>query len=398
MYIVLVAVLFLYVIPRIVLDVLQLNHIKKHSKSQPIILDKCSYIMAANYSMVKLKVSILRHIYELILILAWLSFGISLLSQFIMTNISGAFLSQWCILMAFICLISLISLPFSIIESKIDKKFGFNKQSFSSVISDTIKSIFIGGILFGIIFAILLWLMESVAIWWLFAFIFMFSFMLLMQVVMPRFIAPMFNKFSPLENKELEQRILELMQKVGFKSNGIFVMDASKRDGRLNAYFGGLGSSKRVVLFDTLLEKVSDDGLIAILGHELGHFKHNDVLKQIILIGIIMFCIFLAMGILCEPLCEFLGVSGGYSAIVMITFILAPIPIFLIRPIINYFSRKSEYMADDFGASCVSKKALSSALIRLVNENKSFPHSHPAFTFFYYSHPPLIDRLRALDS
>ena len=167
---------------------------------------------------------------------------------------------------------------------------------------------------------------------------------------------------------------------------------------KLNAYFGGLGNSKRVVLFDTLLEKISEDGLIAILGHELGHFKHKDILCNIVIAGSIMFIVFAIMGLFFESLCEYLGLYESHGTILILAMLFLPALTFIIKPIQNYFSRKAEYKADAFGASCVSKKALSQALIRLVNENKAFPHSHPAFIFFYYSHPPLLERLKALEN
>ncbi len=145
-----------------------------------------------------------------------------------------------------------------------------------------------------------------------------------------------------------------------------------------------------------MLEKISEDGLIAILGHELGHFKHRDILRNIAISGCILFLIFAIMGMFFKSICLYIGLQPIHGNILILAILMLPVLSFLFMPIQSYFSRKAEYKADEFGASCVSNKALSEALIRLVNENKAFPYSHPAYIFFYYSHPPLLDRLEAL--
>ncbi|STQ85612.1 M48 family peptidase [Helicobacter muridarum] len=397
MYSIIAIYCIIYLLPTIFLNILQIYHIRLHANKEPVILNKQDYIIAANYNIIECKVKILNSICSAIFMVLWFAFGIEYLYGYIASlGIDNKFQIGWYALMCFVAINILLELPFDIIGLKIDTKFGFNKQSIESFLCDKLKESILSLILFGIVFAVLLWIMETFKFWWIISFSVVFCFIILIQLIHPTIIAPMFNKFIPLQDEELKTRIQELMTRVGFKSNGVFVMDASRRDGRLNAYFGGLGKSKRVVIFDTLLDKISQDGLIAILGHELGHFKNGDIIKNIILVGIVIFICFAIMELLFHDICSYMGIQEANSNVIMITILIMPAIIFLIKPIQSYFSRKAEYKADLFGASCVSKKTLRETLIRLVNENKTFPHSHPAYIFFYFSHPPLIDRLNAL--
>ncbi|RDU65262.1 peptidase M48 [Helicobacter didelphidarum] len=396
MYSVIVIYLLFYVAPCVILDILQIRYIQEYAKREPVILNQDDYQIAASYALAKQKISIASHLYDFVWLVFWLHIGINfLMTQCALMNLSD-FGKDWLVLMSFLGANILLNAPFGILQRQIDKEYGFNKQSFKEYCIDSIKGFILGAIFVGILLAILLLVMEMVELWWLVGFVLIFCSVILIQLVYPTLIAPMFNKFTPLQNENLKQRIQNLMEVAGFKSNGIFVMDASKRDGRLNAYFGGLGSSKRVVLFDTLLDKISEDGLIAILGHELGHFKHRDILHNIIIVSFIMFLMFAITGLLFQPLCVYLNFTPTHSNILILAMLLLPVFTFFLKPIISYFSRKAEYRADEFGASCATKEALREALIRLVNENKSFPYSHPAYIFFYYSHPPLIKRLKTL--
>lgn len=396
MYLVVLAYLLCYIVPAIILDILQIRYIKAHATQKPIILNAKDYNLAASYAITQRKIALIEHLYSFIVLIFWLQFGIVYLNQFCNAQPMSSFGANWLVLLCFVAIHSLLHLPFSVFHKYVDSRYGFNKQSMKDFLLDCVKITCIGGILLSIIFAILLWVMETLSLWWIAGFIVMLSFIVLMQFIYPTFIAPMFNKITPLKDEALRQRIGVLMEKSGFQNNGIFVIDASKRDGRLNAYFAGLGSSKRVMLFDTLLDKISEDGVIAILGHELGHFKHGDIIQNIIISGCILFGIFAIMGLFFDSLCLYLGLPLTDSSILMLAVLLLPVLTFLFMPIQSYFSRKAEYRADAFGASCVSNKALIEALVRLVNENKAFPHSHPAYIFFYYSHPPLLERLRAL--
>jgi len=206
----------------------------------------------------------------------------------------------------------------------------------------------------------------------------------------------MYNKFSKLEDTELADKIENLLDSVGFKSSGVFQVDASKRDSRLNAYFGGLGSTKRVVLFDTLIKKLSHEELIAVLGHELGHFKNRDLIKNIFLMGLLMLGMFGLVGNIPNEFFTALGLSKEPYTLIAIFMLISSVFSFFIMPIMSYFSRANEYKADEFGSDRGGASNLVSALLKLVDENLSFPKSHPIFVFFYYSHPPLVERLKRL--
>jgi STE24 endopeptidase len=217
----------------------------------------------------------------------------------------------------------------------------------------------------------------------------------------PTIRALFFDKLTPLESGELRQSIEELMQKTGFHSSGIFISDASKRDNRLNAYFGGLGKTKRVVLFDTLLQKLNKKELLAVLGHELGHFAHGDIYKNIAMMGGMLFVMFFAFGNIPEDLYLQMGVAP-IPAVTMILFLLfMPVLGFVMMPILGVVSRHNEYEADKMGSELGGETGnlyLASALKKLVEENKSFPLSHPLYIFFHYTHPPVVERLKKLGS
>ncbi|PAF49699.1 peptidase M48 [Helicobacter sp. 13S00401-1] len=391
------AYLVLYTLPRITLSLLQIRYVRLKSTKPPIILEADDYKLAARYAISKQKYEVTEHVLNFIIFVVWIFFGLNALEHALSDlNLSTLF-SAWLLVMIFFVINAIINLPLSILELRRDKTFGFSNVTSHIYLKDTLRSSILFLVIGGIIVILLLLLMKYFELWWLLGFVVLFVIALIANLIYPTLIAPMFNKFTPLEDETLKDKIQNLMDKVGFKSSGIYVIDASKRDGRLNAYFGGLGKSKRVVLFDTLLNKISTEGIIAILGHELGHFKHKDILKNIALMACMLFILFAIAGNLIYPLQKHLGLVMDDGIFLSLLVLLMPVLTFLFMPIISYFSRKAEYSADRFGASFSSKHSLYQALIRLVNENKSFPYSHPAFVFFYYSHPPLVERLKALE-
>jgi STE24 endopeptidase len=206
----------------------------------------------------------------------------------------------------------------------------------------------------------------------------------------------LFNKFTPLENEALKSEIESIMDKVGFKANGIFVMDASKRDGRLNAFFGGFGKTKRVVLFDTLVEKLTPREIIAVLGHELGHFKNRDILKNIGMMGVMLFGLFFIIGHLPESMFQELHLNKNGGNILVFAFIIGEVYFYLLTPLINLVSRHNEFEADKMGAELGSSKDLETALVKLVKENKSFPKSSKIYSLIYHSHPSVLERIEEL--
>jgi len=385
----------IYFLVNIYTSFMQIDYIKKAKKSNAVILTPAKFVVAGNYAIKKERLHMLSTFYDFVIFFMWINFGLSLLneatSSFIGWQKSIIFVDS------FIVINWILTLPFSLYQTfKLDKEFGFSNITIELYIKDTIKS----GILFLIFgsatIGVLSWIIESFKLWWIYGFIFIFAIIIVINMVYPIIRDKMFDKFSPLEDKELEKKINTLLQQVGFKSSGVFSVDASKRDNRLNAYFGGLGATKRVVLFDTLIQKLTHNELLAVLGHELGHFKNGDILKNIATVGFVMFLFFAIFGNLSDELFLQLKLNNQPYANIVLFLIFSPILSFFLMPLISAMSRHNEYGADRFGSDLVSKDDLISALLKLANENKSFPLSHPLYIFFYYSHPPLTKRLEEL--
>ena len=303
----------------------------------------------------------------------------------------------------------ILSIPFSLYrEFVVEKKFGFSKMTFKLWIIDNLKE----GIL-SIILSALLTIVASIffvkcpSSWWFILAAVLICFTFIMQIIYPKFIAPLFNKFSPLEEGELKEKLSDLLQKTGFVSDGIFIMDASKRSGHSNAYFTGFGKSKRIVLFDTLTKTLTADELVAVLGHELGHFKLKHILKRLIFTIPLEFVLLFAL----YKLAQFTDLYTGFgfanitaqnvSSVQFIGLFLA-ILIYgsiseIISPITNIFSRKDEYEADKFSVEhCNNKEDLISALIKLNSDNLSELLPPKLYVFWNFSHPTLIERIAAL--
>ena len=374
---------------------MQISYVKNAKKGLPVILTPNKFSEAGEYSIESNRIGLISIFYDFVLFFMWIAFGLAYLD-----NMTAGFVGwQKAVIFVdlFIIINWILSLPLSIYSTfVIDKKYGFSNMTIELFIKDTIK----GGVLFLIFgsatIAGLALIIESFSNWWIWGFVFIFSIIILINMLYPVIRAKMFDKFSPLEDKELEEKINGLLSQVGFKSSGVFSVDASKRDSRLNAYFGGLGSTKRVVLFDTLVEKLTHNELLAVLGHELGHFKNGDILKNIGIMGFVMFTFFAIFGNLPDELFLGLNVSSEAYGVIVVFLMFSPILSFFLMPVVSAMSRHNEYAADEFGSDMQSKEDLVNALLKLANENKSFPLSHPIYIFFHYSHPPLVERLKAL--
>ena len=296
---------------------------------------------------------------------------------------------------------SLVDLPFEYYKTfVVDEKFGFNKMTPTMFFSDLIKHSIVGIALGAPILFAALWLMQSAGqYWWLYLWVLWSLFNLVMLAVYPTFIAPLFNKFSPLKDESLKQRIETLLTKCGFKSQGLFVMDGSARSSHGNAYFTGFGASKRVVFFDTLLERLNADEIEAVLAHELGHFKHNHVVKRIALMFFISFVGLALLGWLINQPWFYsgLGVTTTSNYMALILFLLvSPVFLFLLRPIMASYSRKNEFEADDYAAKHADAKRLIEALVKLYRDNASTLTPDPLHSAFYDSHPPASIRISKL--
>ncbi len=388
----------LYVIISIYVSVMQIGYINQVKREAPVLLGAAEFIKAGNYAVEKEKMSILSSFVDYLFFIAWMDFGIKLLQENIF--LESAALLNIALVMSFIIINSFVSLPFSYYEKFIlDTKYGFNKSTLSQWIKDTlissIMTLVLGSLVVYGIYAII----ASFTLWWLWSFLFIFAVVVLINMLYPAFRAMFFDKLTPLEDKELDGSIQELMDKTGFVSSGVYVSDASKRDARLNAYFGGFGKAKRVVLFDTLIEKLSTKELLAVLGHELGHFAHGDIYKNIVMVGAMLFAMFAFFGNLPESLYLEMGLHKEPYVVMIILMLFMPVLGFIMMPIMGIVSRKNEYAADRMGSELGGAAGgieLANALKKLVKENKSFPLSHPIYIFFHYTHPPVLERLKEL--
>jgi len=385
----------LYFIVNIYTSFMQVGFVSKAKNMPAIILEDSKYLEAGNYSIEKEKVSILSTFYDFVIFMLWIGFGLKFLDSLIVVD--QGWLKAILFIDAFIIINWILSLPFELYTTfKLDKKYGFSNMTPALYIKDTIKSAILFLVFGSLIIAGIALIIENLPLWWIWGFVFIFAVIILINMIYPLVRDKMFDKFELLKDKELESKIEKLLDEVGFKSSGVFSVDASKRDNRLNAYFGGLGSTKRVVLFDTLIQKLTHNELLAVLGHELGHFKNGDILKNIGIMGIVMFIFFAIFGNLNDELFLGLSLNNEPYAIIAVFLLFSPILSFFLMPLVSLISRHNEYAADEFGSNLQSKDDLVNALLKLANENKSFPLSHPLYVFFYYSHPPLVERFKEL--
>ena len=387
--------LLLYALPKILIDRKQLTFIRQKLDAPAVILNHEDYHKAGLYAIEKLRFSIFSTLFECALFALWLGVGFGILER-AFVDMSEE-MASLCFLLGFLVIHTLINAPLSYyLTMVLDKRFGFSTTSNALFFKDLIQGLVLLVLFGALIGYALIHFALYLEYWWVYAFAFVLLLVIGVNMIYPTLIAPIFNKFTPLEDEFLKLRIEELMGQVGFRSSGIFVMDASKRDGRLNAYFGGLGKSKRVILFDTLLKKLSNDGILAILGHELGHFKHKDIVKNLCFNAVFLFALFAFIGLGVREVLAFGGLELHIGGVFAFIFLISPLIGFYLMPLLGALSRRAEYRADEFGASISSKMTLANALVRIINENKSFPHSHPWYVFFHYTHPPLLERLRAL--
>ncbi|ALV94860.1 M48 family metallopeptidase [Campylobacter jejuni] len=392
----LIAILCLYTALLSWISYAQIRFLEREKDKQAQILSEKDYQNAADIAIENEKFKLFSNFYNLIINIAWIGFGFLYLKELLI--LSNTRFENTLFLLSFLIITSILNLPLSIYESFIkDKAHGFSNMTIKLFIKDTVKSLILT-LIFGflILYALLFCYDFFGTFWWIAAFIFAFCIIVIINLIYPTLIAPIFNKMEKLDDENLLKKISSLMKQCGFSANGVYVIDASKRDKRLNAYFGGLFKSKRVVLFDTLLKALNERELLAVLGHELGHFVHKDIIKALFNGAITIFLLFFVFANLPEFVyleSHLEGVNGGVFALL---FIFANIFSFLISPMLNALSRKNEFAADQHGAKVTSKEDMKNALIALARENKAFIKTSKIYTFFYLSHPSISDRIKAL--
>ena len=402
-----IALLVITTLTRIWLGNRHVRHVQAHREQVPaafagsISLD--AHRKAADYTSAKTRLVIQESIAQAIL-LALLTIGGGLMlidDAWRALVVEHEIMRGALVILTAFVVSAVVELPFDYYKTfVIDQKFGFNKMTPAMFFTDLVKHSLVGLVLGApILFAALALMQSAGDYWWLYLWVVWSVFNLLMLAVYPTFIAPLFNKFSPLTDEPLKKRIETLLTKCGFKSQGLFVMDGSTRSSHGNAYFTGFGSSKRVVFFDTLLDRLDGDEIEAVLAHELGHFRHHHVIKRIALMFVVSFLGLALLGWLKQQgwFYEGLGITQASDYMALLLFLLvSPVFLFLLRPLLASYSRKNEFEADEYAARNAEAKHLVEALVKLYRDNASTLTPDPLHSAFYDSHPPASIRISRL--
>jgi STE24 endopeptidase len=408
-----VSFIILTLIVRFWLASRQLRHVLSHRNAVPAEFAEkiplAAHQKAADYTVARTKFGLLTLLVNTLVLVGFtLLGGLQWLSVAIFKVTGAGMVYQLALLAAFALISGLIDLPFDYYKQfKLEQRFGFNKMSKGLFFGDMIKGALLGAAIGLPLAWVMLTLMDkSGNLWWLYAWIVWSGFQLLMMVLFPTVIAPMFNKFTPLEDQSLKSRIEGLMSRVGFASKGLFVMDGSKRSAHGNAYFSGFGANKRIVFFDTLLSRLQPQEIEAVLAHELGHFKLKHIIKRIGMMFAISLGFLALLGYLKTQLWFYTGlgvdplVLAGQNndAMVLLLFMLVlPVFTFLFGPLTSISSRKHEFEADAFAAQHTDARDLVSALVKMYEDNASTLTPDPLHSAFYDSHPPASVRIRHLN-
>lgn len=357
---------------------------------------------AADYTLAKLKVQEGARLLHLVLLLIFtLGGGITALDQWLGRFELGSTAHGTALILAVMFLIALSELPLSIYQTfVVEERFGFNRTTVIQFIKDLGLKTGLALALGAPLLALILWVMESAGrSWWVIAWTILTGFSLFMSWAWPTLIAPLFNRFTPLEDQNLKARIQRLLERCGFYSRGIFVMDGSRRSGHGNAYFTGLGNHKRIVFFDTLMAALEPEELEAVLAHELGHFKRNHVIKMLGVNAGLSFIGFALLGWLAEQTWFYqgLGVSRPSAAAAVLLFVLiAPVFGTFLQPLLAAIQRRYEFEADEFAASLTRPEVLIRSLVKLYRDNAATLTPDPLYAAFHYSHPPATIRIEHL--
>jgi STE24 endopeptidase len=391
----------------------QMRHVAQHRGQVPAAfvgtVTPEAHAKAADYTLAKGRFGLITTAFGGTVLLGWtLLGGLDLLNATLRDALLprwGAMPYQLALLTAFTAIGGLIELPLEWYSTfRIEQRFGFNRMTLGLWLVDMAKGVAVGALIGIPLAAMILWIMAATGgLWWLWAWVAWVAFNLVLLVLYPTVIAPLFNKFEPLPDEALRSRVQALMQRCGFAAKGLFVMDGSKRSAHANAYFTGLGAAKRVVFFDTLLSRLSPAEVEAVLAHELGHFRHKHVLQR--MVGIFAFSLagLALLGWLADQSGFYVGLgvapnlAAPNDALALLLFMLALPPFtFFVSPLMAHFSRKHEFQADAYACQQASGRDLANALLKLHEDNASTLTPDPIYVRFYYSHPPASERLAAL--
>jgi STE24 endopeptidase len=388
----------------------QIRHVATHRNEVPDAfkeaIDLPTHQKAADYTLSKLRLGHWDLAIDALLLLAWtLMGGLSLLDGWLSEVLGSGMLQQLALVASFMLISGLINLPLSYVQTfKIEQHYGFNKMTVGLWVSDMLKGMAVGAILGLPLLWAVLFLMETGGhAWWLMAWGLLVAYQLFVMWIAPNFIMPLFNTFQPLDDAQLKARVDALMQRTGFKSDGFFVMDGSRRSAHSNAFFTGLGKQKRVVFFDTLLKQLSPTEMEAVLAHELGHAKLNHIPKSLLRSFLVTLLGLAALGWLSTQTWFYTGLgvqphlAASNAALALLLFMqVVPLLTFITTPLRAARSRQHEFEADAFACEHASGKDLQQALIKLYKDNASTLTPDPLFVAFYHSHPPASQRLARL--
>lgn len=385
-----------------------LRHVSKHRAEVPEAFAEqitlAQHQKAADYTLAKAILNRVDLWIETVVLLGFtIGGGVQKLYEFTSAHIHNPILQGVALIVGFSLISSLISLPMSWYRTfNLEQRFGFNTQTPKGFLLDLLKNTLLGFALGAPMIALVLWLFNAMGnYWWLWAWGALMGLQLLLLAIYPTWIAPLFNKFTPLADESLQARINNLLDRAGFKSSGVFVMDGSSRSRHGNAYFTGFGRNKRIVFFDTLLENLSPVEIEAVLAHELGHFHHGHVKKRLVVMALLSLGgLWLLSALATSPwFYSGLGVSGQTPALALLLFMLT-LPVFLtpISPLFNLLSRKDEFEADRFAALQSNANDLVNALVKMYQDNAATLTPDPLYSGFYDSHPPAPIRIAALKS
>ncbi len=388
------------------LDYLNLSHLKEYGAVIPPEfegnIDQGLLTRTRDYYIDHAKFDFIHSIFNNGVLLVFLFVILDIYNSLIVSLHYSFVLSGLVFLMPLLYAETILSIPFSLYDTfKIENKYGFNTMTLKLWVADSIKSLLIATILMSLVITIGLFIIQkSPSFWWLWIWCFFLVFGIFMMYISPYVIEPLFYKFSPVDNEELESSIRVMMGKAGIKVSRVFKMDASKRTKHTNAYFSGIGRVKRIVLYDTLIEKMDRDEILAVLAHEAGHWKKKHLLKHIIASEAIAFiAIYIAYWILRNDFLISLfhiEKSSFFAKIIVLGFI-GSIVSFFITPVANFFSRRHEDEADRYSYELTGDSgSMISALVKLSRDNLSNLHPHPIYALFHYSHPPVLERIRKI--
>ena len=365
-----------------------------------------SHQRAADYTTARVRLGMLEGVFDAAVVVALtLLGGLQAIDTFVATLTTHDLFRQVLLVVAVGLLTGLIGLPFSIYRQFwLEARFGFNRMTPGLFAMDLAKGLVVGSVLGLPLIAAVLWLMASAGnLWWLWAWGLWAIFNVLVMLIFPTWIAPLFNKFTPLADAALADDIHALARRCDFSLKGLFVMDGSKRSAHGNAYFTGFGRSRRIVFFDTLISRLTSAEIIAVLAHELGHYKHKHIVKRLVISFVTALVFFAILGWLAQQSWFYIDLGimprmdGRNDAIALILFfIIVPVFTFVLTPLMSWFSRRDEFEADRFAVSQSAPEQLVSALVKLVDDNAATLTPDPIHSAFYDSHPPAAIRIRHL--